>query len=122
MNRIKIYITLLIPAIPYFLMIYYPEKIDPVFRFLASSSGVYVWAILLNAFFVSVYFGVCRDVARSGIHKNWISYIKLYFIFFGVASTILIFSIGISVIKPIFYSNFGGIFLFYIWQHYATRK
>ena len=114
--------TLLIPAIPYLLMIYYPEKVDPIYKYLFSENIIYTSVITLNIVFIFLYFCVIHDLAQNGMHANWLPYVKLYFVVFGVVSTalLLVFD-SVLIVKPVLYSSIGGVLIFYIWMHYAKK-
>lgn len=122
MRRLKMYMaTLVTPAVPYILMIYYPEKIDPIFKYFYLSSSVFPWIFLLNIIFIFIYFPVVRDLTENRTNFNQLLYVKLYLTIFSIITTTLLLVLGLNVIKLVLYLSVGGIFLLGVWRHYIKK-
>jgi len=93
MDRIKGYLVyLLISAIPYLLMIYSPETVEPIYQYLANGKGnKYAWTILIFIILFSLYFGIVYDFKKSSIKENIINFTKWYLSAVGITTAIYIF-------------------------------
>ena len=92
--RLKSYLAyLLIPAIPYLLMIYSPETVDPIFQYLAYGKGhKFVWVVMFYIFSVSMYFGIVADAKVREAKIKLIDFTKWYLV--GVTVLALIYILG----------------------------
>jgi len=116
MGRLNGYLVyLLIPAIPYLLMIYSPETIDPIFQYLAHGTGSrYVLTAFILVFNWSIYFGIAFDARKENVRESAITLTKWYlFLIAGITSFCLLVFDSLSV-QDIFLGNTGLIVVFYV--------
>lgn len=101
MNRSKAYLLyLVIPAVPYLLMIYSPETVDPIYQYLANGKGhKYVWVAILFVLLASLYFGIVFDAKASGVKARLVAFIKWYFAAVGAAAAAYILSFDSASFK-----------------------
>jgi len=92
MNRIKGYLVyLLIPAIPYLLMIYRPDIVDSIFQYLAHGTGYrYVWVMLIVILLWSLHSAVTADFRSSKVRGQVISLTKWYLMLIAIMASMYI--------------------------------
>ena len=85
MNRIKGYIGyLLIPAVPYLLMIFAPETIHPWIEYMMNAEqSKYVWCVCMALFLWGVYEGTSIDAIAAGVKPRLLSIARHLFILLG---------------------------------------
>ena len=115
MNRIKAYIGyLLIPAIPSLLMIFSPETIDPIFKYLANGKGNrYVWVVIFGVFLFSVYFGLVADAKAYNTKPSLVVFIKWYLLLVSLLVFAYILLFNNPVPQYAFFGAVAAIFIFH---------
>ena len=116
MGRFKGYLVyLLIPAIPYLLMIYSPETIDPIFQYLAHGTGSrYVLSAFIFVFNWGIYFGIAFDARKENIRENVITLTKWYVFLVAVTASLCLLIFDSLSIQNIFTGNTALIVVFYL--------
>ncbi len=118
MNRVKGYFAyLLIPAVPYLLMIYSPETMHPVYKYLANGKGSqYVWAAMFSVLLFALNFGLVADAEANNVKPSLIAFIKWYLFLVGCLVSAYLLLFNNAVPKYAFIGMGGAIIGFYIFM------
>lgn len=124
MNRAKNYIAyLLLPAIPYLLMVYSPETIDSFYQYLYSGAERrYIWAALYAVLIFSLYFGIVSDAKANNVKAVLISSIKWYLLLVSLIAVSCILFFKAVLLKTLFVSVVAAIMAFYLLINSAWGK
>lgn len=124
MERLKGYLAyLLIPVIPYLLMIYSPETIDPLFQYLAHGKGhKLVWVVMFSIFLVSMYFGIVADAKAREAKSKLIAFTKWYLFIVAIVVSVYILLFNAASLKYAFWGVSIAIIIFYMYLTNSGKK